>query len=296
LAQAIFGSAATARGTTETPPERDTTAAQMSVPQAPATPARVPLDKRPDFSKILGVAFLYTTIAGMLNGVAVYELGTPVGYTSGPCVNAGRFLANKDAMAKKILGICTLFYAGGILAGLGGSACDGDHVFDGRCSPGMLLSSAMLVLGAFAKRNLNHTTLCMQIWALSQGLMNGISSRFSAVPIRGTHTAGGQTDAAITVANAMMALSQGKVLPCMRKVVINAVCCVGMVFGGWLAGRHHKRWGVMTALIPAGALAFSATLLPKLIAPPKLALAAPPSRAAPVAPTCEKEQETKQRK
>eukprot|EP00429_Kryptoperidinium_foliaceum_P056812 CAMPEP_0176090058 /NCGR_PEP_ID=MMETSP0120_2-20121206/45104_1 /TAXON_ID=160619 /ORGANISM="Kryptoperidinium foliaceum, Strain CCMP 1326" /LENGTH=62 /DNA_ID=CAMNT_0017423941 /DNA_START=27 /DNA_END=211 /DNA_ORIENTATION=+ len=62
----------------------------MAVPKAVlATPVRAPLDKRTDFNKILGVAFLYTTIAGMLNGVAVYELGTPVGYTSGPCVNAG---------------------------------------------------------------------------------------------------------------------------------------------------------------------------------------------------------------
>jgi len=255
-----------------------------------APPAKVPLDKRPDFGKILGVAFLYTTIAGMLNGVAVYELGTPVGYTSGPCVNAGRFLAVGDAAAKKILGICTLFYAGGILAGLGGKACEGDHIFEGRASPGMLLSSAMLVLGALVKRNLNHPTLCMQIWALAQGLMNGISSRFSAVPLRGTHTAGGQTDSGITIAQALIALRHGRAAPCMRKVIINAVCCFGMVFGGFLAGRTHKRWGVMTSLIPAGALAFSATLLPKVIAPatsPSRALMA--SREAPSPPICSKE-------
>lgn len=51
------------------------------------------------------------------------------------------------------------------MAGLGGSACDGDHIFEGRTSPGMLLSSVMLVLGALIKRNLNHTTLCMQVRA-----------------------------------------------------------------------------------------------------------------------------------
>jgi len=269
----------------------------MAVPKAVlATPVRAPLDKRTDFNKILGVAFLYTTIAGMLNGVAVYELATPVGYTSGPCVNAGRFLAKGDALAKKILGICALFYAGGILAGLGGHTCDGDHIFEGRTSPGMLLSSVMLVLGAYAKKELNHSTLCMQIWALSQGLMNGITSRFSSVPLRATHTAGGQTDSGITIAQALIALRHGRAVPCMRKVMINAVCCLGLVFGGWMAGRTHKKWGVMTALIPAGALAFSATLLPKLIAPPSpMVLAPSASRAALVPPECSKS-ETKQSK
>mmetsp|Transcript_26175 Transcript_26175/g.55425 ORF Transcript_26175/g.55425 Transcript_26175/m.55425 type:complete len:248 (+) Transcript_26175:58-801(+) len=229
-------------------------------------PARPPLDKRQDFGVILGVAWLYTMIAGMLNGVAVYELGTPVGYTSGPCVNAGRFLATGDANAPKILGIITLFYAGGILAGLAGKHAEGDHVFEGRMSPAMMVSAAMLAFGVYAKKNLNRPTLAMQTWALSQGLMNGVSSRFSAVPIRATHTAGGQTDAAITVANALVALSKGTVVPSMRKVILNAICCGGMVFGGWWAGKYHKKWGTMAGLVPAGLLAFSATALPTIIA------------------------------
>eukprot|EP00933_Yihiella_yeosuensis_P079723 TRINITY_DN9309_c0_g3_i2.p1 TRINITY_DN9309_c0_g3~~TRINITY_DN9309_c0_g3_i2.p1 ORF type:complete len:268 (+),score=56.54 TRINITY_DN9309_c0_g3_i2:66-806(+) len=228
---------------------------------------RPPLDKRQDFNKILSVAFLYTTIAGMLNGVAVYELGTPVGYTSGPCVNAGRFLGTGNADAKKILGICSLFYVGGILAGLGGKSCEGDHIFEGKPSPGMLLSSAMLALGIQVKKNLNMPTLCMQIWALSQGLMNGITSRFSALPMRATHTAGGQTDAALTIAQALIKLSNGEASPPMRKVILNAVCCFGMIFGGYAAGKTHKKFGINTAWIPTAALAFSATVLPALIAP-----------------------------
>lgn len=229
-------------------------------------PARPPLDKRPDFNAILGVAFLYTTITGMLNGVAVYELGTPVGYTSGPCVNAGRFLATGDSKAPHILGICALFYVGGILAGLGGKTCDGDHVYEGRMSPGMLVSALMKAFGVYAIKELKRPVLAMQIWALSQGLMNGVSSRFSAVPVRATHTAGGQTDAAIVVANAMMAFSRGQALPNFRKVILNAVCCAGMIFGGWWAGKYHKKWGVMANLVPAALTAFSATALPFMIA------------------------------
>ena len=90
---------------------------------------RPPLDKRRDFPKILGVALLLTTIAGMLNGIAVVELGTPVGYTSGPCVNAGRLLANHDPAVLKVVGVIAMYYAGGIIVGMTGSQCDA--IFEG---------------------------------------------------------------------------------------------------------------------------------------------------------------------
>lgn len=208
---------------------------------APPAPRRVALDSRPDFAKIVAVGSLYTTIAGMLNGLAVYELGTPVGYTSGPCVNAGRFLATGDKKAKHILGVCSLFYLGGIMAGLGGSACDGDYIFEGRASPGVLLSASMLALGTYMKQALRRPTLCMQTWALSQGLLNGITSSFSAVPLRATHTAGGQTDAGLTVARAILTLCHGQVPPSMRRVVLNAACCIGMILGGWLVSGSESR-------------------------------------------------------
>jgi len=242
----------------------------MSEGKAVVARPKVPLDKRPDFGKILGVAGLYTTIAGLLNGIAVYEVGTPVGYTSGPCVNAGRFLAAGDPVARNILGICTMFYVGGIFAGITGDACDGDAVFEGRMSPGMLFSSFLLALGAYAKRQ-NRPWLACQLWSLSQGILNGISSRFSAAPIRATHTAGGQTDAAMTLGNAWIALTQGKPTPPMRKVILNIVCCFGMIFGGFGAHKIHAKWGkqygAWLTLIPAAMQAFAATALPAMIAP-----------------------------
>jgi len=241
-------------------------AAAMAAP-AEKTRPRPPLDKRQDFPKILGVAGLFCTIAGWLNGVAVYELGTPVGYTSGPCVNLGRFLATGDAVAPNIAGIVGMFSAGGFVAGLTGSACDGDAIFEGRMSPGMLFSAFLLVVGAYIKKHFNRPYLVCQLWAFSQGLMNGVSSRFSAAPIRATHTAGGQTDAALSLAQAVIAVSKGQTPPPLRKLMLNAVCCFGMIFGGFAAGRTHKRWGALTALIPAAALAFSGSVLPALIAP-----------------------------
>lgn len=232
---------------------------------------KVPLDKRPDFYKILSVAGLYTIISGMINGIAVVELTTPVGYTSGGCVNAGRFYAAGDMkQGSKVLAMCTLYYAGGILAGLWPKGCDGDLVFEGKTSPGMLLSSLLVMLGIWLKRHRERPTLAMQCWALSQGLMNATSTSFSAVPMRATHTAGGQTDAAISLGKAFMNFLRGEVVPCQRKVYLNAICCAGMILGGLLAGKTQKKYGCVAALFPAGALAFSATLLPRMIAPPAL--------------------------
>ncbi|CAJ1432628.1 unnamed protein product [Effrenium voratum] len=229
---------------------------------------RMPLDKRPDFRKILGVAGLYTVISGMINGIALVELGTPVGYTSGGCVNSGRaFSAGDTKNGSKILAMCTMFYAGGILAGIWPNGCDGDLVFEGKTSPGMLLSSIMILIGIWMKRHRARPTLAMQFWALSQGMMNATSSSFSAVPMRATHTAGGQTDAAISLGKALVKFLKGEPVPCQRKVCLNAVCCVGMIFGGLLAGKSQKKYGCFAALMPAGALAFSATILPRMIAP-----------------------------
>lgn len=224
---------------------------------------RPPLDKREDFGKILGVAAILTTIAGMLNGVAVVELGSPVGYTSGPCVNLGRFIASGDAAAARIAGVISMYYAGGIIVGLTGSECDA--LFEGRMSKGMLFTAALLALGVYVKRNLTRPILAMQIWALSQGWTNAISSKFSAGPIRATHTAGGQTDAAISIGQAIIALRDGKTPPSMRKVMLNAICCAGLCLGGYAAGKTHKKWGTLTALVPAAALALTATVLPAVI-------------------------------
>ncbi|CAK9037017.1 unnamed protein product [Durusdinium trenchii] len=233
---------------------------------------RMPLDKRPDFLKILGVAGLYTIISGMINGIAVVELTTPVGYTSGGCVNAGRFYAAGDAkQGSKVLAMCTLYYAGGLLAGMFPKTCDGDLVFEGKTSPGMLLSSIMILIGIWLKRHRERPTLAMQIWALSQGLMNATSSSFSAVPMRATHTAGGQTDAAMSLGKAFVNFLKGEPVPCQRKVYLNAVCCAGMVLGGLLAGKTQKKYGCLAAWFPATALAFSATILPRMIVPSAIA-------------------------
>merc|ERR1712176_328528 len=101
----------------------------------------------------------------------------------------------------------------------------------------------------------------------SQGWLNGISSKFSAAPIRATHTAGGQTDAAISIGQSLKAVSRGETPPSLRKALLNAFLCAGMAIGGFASVRAHKRLGLTAALLPAGMLAVTSTVLPALIAP-----------------------------
>lgn len=225
---------------------------------------RLPLDKREDFGKILTVAGFYTILSGILNGVAVSEFATPVGYTSGPCVNAGRFLAlGQTANWWKILGISVNFYLGGIIVGVTGSSYD--DIFEGKLSIGMLCSAFLMAVGAYVKKTLNKPVLAIQIMALSQGWTNAITSKFSAAPIRATHTAGGMTDAAMTIGQAIVALKNGTATPSMRKFMLNMVCNLGMIFGGFVSVKSYKKYGALVMYQCAAALAASTFIFPAIL-------------------------------
>ena len=76
---------------------------------------------------------------------------------------------------------------------------------------------------------------------------------------------GGQTDAAISLGEGLRAKLRGQASGGSRKIVLNAVCCCGMVFGGFLSVIGHRHWGATAALVPGGALAFTATVLPRFV-------------------------------
>lgn len=229
-----------------------------------AAPA-VPLDRRDDFAKICAVAGFYGSLSGVLNGVALSEFATPVGYTSGPGVNAGRFLAIGDAQGlRKALGVCVNFYTGGIFAGVTGSNLD--TLFKGKVSINLLLSAFLIALGTYVQRVMGRPMLATQILAFSQGLLNAIARKFSAAPISATHTAGGMTDAAYSLGQSLDLMRQGKAALPMRKAILNQVSCWSMFLGGYISILAHRKYGSRTAYGCAGALAASAVVFPRLLA------------------------------
>lgn len=117
-----------------------------------STKRGTPLDKRADLGKILTLAWFYSFCSGMTNVLSLKELAAPVGYTSGHAVMLGASIAAKDGKFKKIFGIAFMYCLGGIIQGLAPGILDGDAVFEGRTSFGMIISSALLLLGAAAKK------------------------------------------------------------------------------------------------------------------------------------------------
>jgi len=200
----------------------------------------------------------------MTNAIAISELGFAVGYTSGSTLNVGRALANGGPNAGIFAGLCATYTAAGFASGLAGSRCD--DVFEGRTSPGLLLSAVLLVVGAVAKRKFGLSLLALQLWSFSQGLQNAVTTTFSAGPIRSTHTAGGMTDSGIILGQWLRASFCGRTPPSLRKVILTFVSILSFAAGGFAGGRAYPRWGMQAAVVPAGMLAAAATVMPIVIA------------------------------
>lgn len=179
-------------------------------------------------------------------------------------MNAGRFLAQGDMVSwRKIPGSSADFCGGGTLAGVTGS--DRDPIFEGRVSPGTPSSACLLALGTFCKRSLNRPILAIRVLASSQGLPNAVTSKFSAAPIRATHTAGGMTDASLSIGQTFVAKSRGPKPPALRKAVLNTVCCAAMISGGFAFIQSSKRVDLLAGYQCAAAVAASAVVLPALL-------------------------------
>jgi hypothetical protein len=231
---------------------------------APAAKAVVPLDKRQDYWRICLAGGLITALSGMVNGIALVELGSPPGYTSGTTMNMGRMLGIDG---KKFIALWCTYIGGGIVAGY--TNLDGDAFVEGRFSPGLLLSAIILAAGAMLKKSYNNTFMALQLMSFSQGLQNAITSKFSAVPIRSTHTAGGMTDAGIMIGNYVRAVQDGRATPAMRKTMLTLCTVLSFAVGGLGSRFAQKNLGILGTFLPAGLVALMA------VASPMAALPAP---------------------
>lgn len=219
--------------------------------------AVVPLDKRPDFLKICLAGGLITALSGLVNGIALVELGSPPGYTSGTTMNMGRMFGIDG---KKFIALWVTYVSGGIFAGL--NKIDGDALVEGRPSPGLLLTGLLLALGVIVKKKFDHALAALSIMSFSQGLQNAITSSFSSVPIRSTHTAGGMTDVGVVIGNCLRLISQGQATPALRKSILTAVTVFSFALGGFGSRFAQRNFGLNGILIPAAVVTWLAVKSP----------------------------------
>lgn len=219
----------------------------------------VPIDKRTDFMRICVAGGLISMLSGLVNGLALVELGSAVGSTSSTTMNMGRMLGLDGG--RKFTALWATFIGGSMFAGAN-KFDDGDALVEGRFSPGLLLSALLIAVSALVKKKYNHALAALSILSFSQGLQNAITSSFSSVPIRSTHTAGGMTDSSLVLGHYIRAVIRGEATPALRKSMLTMITVLSFALGGFSSRFAQRRFGISGMLLPAAAVALLSTASP----------------------------------
>lgn len=221
---------------------------------ASVTPAPLTLDQHSDFVHVCCMASILSTLSGAVNALAFLELGMPVAHHSGNANSVGRELG---VSGWRCVPSIASFFLGSVFAGYG--RCDGDAVFEGQASGGLLCSAGMVAAGVFVQLATGRSDLSVPLLAFSQGLQNGITTAFSGGVIRTTHVTGALVDAGTGFGTLFRAWRDGQQAPCLRKPMLNAILFMSFIAGGFIGACGQQLAGVRAALLPAAMLAFLST-------------------------------------
>mmetsp|Transcript_23714 Transcript_23714/g.67817 ORF Transcript_23714/g.67817 Transcript_23714/m.67817 type:complete len:309 (-) Transcript_23714:76-1002(-) len=227
-------------------------------PPPPKEPVQAgPLEKRVDFNTVLWMSAFLSLLSGIVNAVAIIQMGGTVAHHTGNASHAGR-LAGSDGM--RFLVLMVAYLAG---AGVQG-ACksDGEALYSGRFSPGLLGSALVVVAGALIHYCGGSALVALPLLSFSQGLQNAISRKCSSLPVCTTHMTGYLTDAGAGLG--LCARAGGRV-PLKTKFFLISI--LAFVVGGTIAKVMRDSVGVMAALAPAVVMALCAFGLVPLPAP-----------------------------
>jgi len=119
--------------------------------------------------------------------------------------------------------------------------------------------SGAVAAGAGSKSIFGLKSLALLLLSFSQGLQNGITSRFSGLALRTTHMTGALTDAGLILGQWVRARYHGKEPPSLRKPKLFLLCVLSFAAGGFIANLLRKVLGTSAALVPASLLALVAS-------------------------------------
>lgn len=225
----------------------------------------VPLEKRSDFGRVCRVAMALAFVSGIVNVVALLEVGYLVSHMTGGTSKLGlTALSSGGTQFLGLVGILSAYSAGAASIAL--AACDGEAPFQGRQSLGLLASATAVSLGAVLQHVTGYVPLALGLWAFSQGLQNGVTTRCSSMPLRTTHMTGNVTDIGLGMGRWLRAWMKGTLTEAdngaRRKSMFFLLLVVAFAFGGFCAFMLEPAFGPLAALFPATILAFMAVVLP----------------------------------
>jgi uncharacterized membrane protein YoaK (UPF0700 family) len=214
-----------------------------------------PVEKRRDYRTVVWMSALLTFASGMVNAFAILDLGMTVAHHTGNASHTGRLIGEN---AIKFFTLMAAFVCGSGIIGY--SKSDGEAIFHGRYSPGLLAAAVAVVGGVLAYIN-GRVMLTLSLWALSQGMQNAITRKCSSMPVCTTHMTGYLTDFG---SNVGAIARDGEGGPSPRKPKLFGLSIFAYIAGGYVAKVMLPSFGARAALLPAAIMAIvSVGLMPR---------------------------------
>lgn len=212
-----------------------------------------PFDKRADTDRLTFMNAYLALMSGMVNAVAFIEMGMTVSHMTGNTTHTGR---TWGTTGMKFLQIIIAFMVG---SGVVGAHNVDTEAWIKRRHSGPLMASAVAVASAMiVKDAMGSTKMSLLLLAFSQGILNAITRKCTAMPICVSHITGYATDAGSILGAWMKANMNKEDPPSLKKPAIFIVSMITFALGGYLSTLLVPRLGVTTLALPAAGTALAA--------------------------------------
>lgn len=219
------------------------------VPPVQATP----FDKRADVDRITFMNAYLALMSGMVNAVAFLEMGMLVSHMTGNTTHTGRTWGTSGM---KFLSIILAFMIGSGV--VGASNVDTEAWIKRRHSGPLMASAVAVASGMIVKDAMGSTKMSLLLLAFSQGILNAITRKCTAMPICVSHVTGYATDAGMILGGWMKASMNKEDPPSLKKPTIFIISMITFALGGYFATLLVPRLGVTTLALPAAGTALAA--------------------------------------
>lgn len=227
-------------------------------------PKQVPIEQRPDYIGVLVMSAFLSLLSGMVNAMAILDMGMTVAHHTGNASHVGRLLGEN---AGRFFMLMVAFWFGAGVVGF--SKSDGEAVYTRRYSPGMLAASIAVASGCLIRWAGGDEPIAVNstlvLWSYSQGIQNGITRKCSSLPVCTTHMTGYLTDFGSGLGLAFKSVRTGDV-PNLKKPFFFGLSIFTFGAGGYAMKLARPDYGAQAVLAPAVLMAAVAFGLVPLVA------------------------------
>jgi len=204
------------------------------------------IEQRGDYNNVFFINSLLSLCSGMMNALAFLECSATIAHHSGNLTHWGRSWGT-DSMRFGCYLFAFLF--GGVMIGF--FKADSEAIFVARYSPCMLASVVAAIGGAIIQIVSQDALATLVLWALAQGIQNGLCRKFSSMPLCSTHFTGYLSDAGILSGAYISAKIKGEKTAPTEKPILFFSCMVAFAAGGFAAKLGRDKYGMVIAFVPA---------------------------------------------